>query len=141
MKIFEELEFRRIISSLNSIFSINNEKNKSEPQKIREENNIDLTPGFGQFNLFENNIKAHDKGKLSVIYQHIESDVSVKLFLKKLDQQTEVSYHLYTEKNGDYETTLKSISFCWQNDVCYVCLLYTSPRPRDTTPSRMPSAA
>ena len=119
-KIFEELEFRRIISSLNSIFSINNEKNKSEPQKIKEENNIDLNPGFGQFNLFENNIKAHDKGKLSVIYQHIESDVSVKLFLKKLEQLTEVSYHLYTEKNGDYETTLKSISFCWQNDVCYV---------------------
>ena len=119
-EIFEELEFRRIISSLNSIFSINNEKNKSEPQKIKEENKIDLNPGFGQFNLFENNIKADDKGKLSVIYQHIESDVSVKLFLKKLEQQTEVSYHLYTEKNGDYETTLKSISFCWQNDVCYV---------------------
>ena len=119
-EIFEELEFRRIINSLNSIFSINNEKNKSEPQKIKEENNIDLNPGFGQFNLFENNIKAHDKGKLSVIYQHIESDVSVKLFLKKLEQQTEVSYHLYTEKNGDYETTLKSISFCWQNDICYV---------------------
>ena len=119
-KIFEELEFRRIISSLNSIFSINNEKNKSEPQKIKEENKIDLNPGFGQFNLFENNIKAHDKGKLSVIYQHIESDVSVKLFLKKLEQQKKVSYHLYTEKNGDYETTLKSISFCWQNDVCYV---------------------
>ncbi len=119
-EIFEELEFRRIISSLNSIFSINNEKNKSKPQKIKKENNIDLNPGFGQFNLFENNIKAHDKGKLSVIYQHIESDVSVKLFLKKLEQQTEVSYHLYTEKNGDYETSLKSISFCWQNDVCYV---------------------
>ena len=119
-KIFEELEFRRIISSLNSIFSINNEKNNSEPQKIKEENKIDLNPGFGQFNLFENNIKAHDKGKLSVIYQHIASDVSVKVFLKKLEQQKEVSYHLYTEKNGDYETTLKSISFCWQNDVCYV---------------------
>ena len=99
-EIFEELEFRRIISSLNSIFSINNEKNKSKPQKIKKENNIDLNPGFGQFNLFENNIKAHDKGKLSVIYQHIESYVSVKLFLKKLEQQTEVSYHLYTEKMG-----------------------------------------
>ena len=119
-EIFEELEFRRIISSLNSIFSINNEKNKSEPQKIKKENNINLNPGFGQFNLFENNIKAHDKGKLSVIYQHIESDVSAKLFLKKLEQQMEVSYHLKTEKNGDDETTLKSISFCWQNDVCYV---------------------
>ena len=119
-EIFEELEFRRIISSLNSIFSINNEKNKSEPQKIKKENNIDLNPGFGQFNLFENNIKGHNKDKLNVIYQYIESDVSAKLFLKKLEQQMEVSYHLKTEKNGDDETTLKSISFCWQNDVCYV---------------------
>ena len=119
-EIFEELEFRRIITSLNSIFSINNEKNNSETQKIEKENNIDLNPGFGQFNLFENNIKVNDKDKLNVIYQYIESDVSAKIFLKKLEQQIEVSYHLNTEKNGDYETTLKSISFCWQNDVCYV---------------------
>ena len=41
-EIFEELEFRRIISSLNSIFSTNNEKNKSKPQKIKEENNVDI---------------------------------------------------------------------------------------------------
>ena len=119
-EIFEELEFRRIISSLNSIFSTKNEKNKSEQKKIKKENNVDLNPGFGQFNLFENNIKGHNKDKLNVIYQYIESDVSAKLFLKKLEQQMEVSYHLKTEKNGDDETTLKSISFCWQNDVCYV---------------------
>ena len=79
-----------------------------------------MNPGFGQFHLFENNIKGHNKDKLNVIYQYIESDVSAKLFLKKLEQQMEVSYHLKTEKNGDDETTLKSISFCWQNDVCYV---------------------
>ena len=119
-EIFEELEFRRIISSLNSIFSTNDEKNKSEQKKIKKENSVDLNPGFGQFNLFENNIKEHDKDKLSVIYQYIESDVSAKLFLKKLEQQIEVSYHLNAEKNGDYDTTLKSISFCWQNDVCYI---------------------
>ena len=118
-EIFEELEFRRIISSLNSIFSTKNEKNKSEQKKIKKENNVDLNPGFGQFNLFENNIKGHNKDKLNVIYQYIESDVSAKLFLKKLEQQMEVSYHLKTEKNGDDETTLKSISFCWQNDICY----------------------
>jgi len=119
-EIFEELEFRRIINSLNSIFSTKNENNNSEPLKIEKENNVDLNPGFGQFNLFDNNIKVDDKVKLNVIYQYIESDVSAKLFLKKLEQQIEVSYHLNTEKNGDYETILKSISFCWQNDVCYV---------------------
>ncbi|MAU30701.1 MAG: DNA polymerase I [Flavobacteriaceae bacterium] len=119
-EIFVELEFRRIVNSLNSILLKNNEKYKSELQKIEKENNFDLNPGFGQFNLFENNFKNDDKNKLNVIYQYIESDISAKLFLKKLEQQVEVSYHLNTEKNGDYEITLKSISFCWQNDVCYV---------------------
>ena len=119
-EIFEELEFRRIISSLSSIFKKNEEKNKIESKEIEKENNAGMNPGFGQFNLFENNITSEDKDKLNVIYQYIESDISAKLFLKKLEQQKDVSYHLSTEKIGDYDSTLKSISFCWQNHVCYV---------------------
>jgi len=119
-EIFAELEFRRIISSLGSIFNVNEEKIKSESEKIEKENNIDLKPGFGQFSLFENNISADDNDKFNIVYQSIESDVSADLFLKKLVKQNDVSYHLTTEKFGDYESTLKSISFCWQNDVCYI---------------------
>ncbi len=119
-EIFEELEFRRIISSLSSIFKKNEEKNKIESKDIEKENSAGMNPGFGQFNLFENNITSEDKDKLNVIYQYIESDISAKLFLKKLEQQKDVSYHLSTEKIGDYDSTLKSISFCWQNDVCYI---------------------
>ncbi len=119
-EIFEELEFRRIIRSLSSIFKKNEEKNKIESKDIEKENSAGMNPGFGQFNLFENNITSEDKDKLNVIYQYIESDISAKLFLKKLEQQKDVSYHLSTEKIGDYDSTLKSISFCWQNDVCYI---------------------
>ena len=119
-EIFEELEFRKIISSLSSIFNIDEEKNKLESEKIGKEKNIDLNPGFGQFSLFENNITSDDNGKFKIVYQFIESDVSADIFLKKLEKQNDVSYHLTTEKLGDYDSTLKSISFCWQNDVCYI---------------------
>ena len=119
-EIFEELEFRRIISSLSSIFNVDEEKNKLESKKIEKEKNIDLNPGFGQFSLFENNISSNDNGKFKIVYQFIESDVSADIFLKKLEKQNDVSYHLTTEKLGDYDSTLKSISFCWQNDVCYI---------------------
>ena len=119
-EIFAELEFRRIISSLGSIFNVSEEKIKTESEKIEKENNIDLKPGFGQFSLFENNISSDDNDKFNIVYQSIESDVSADLFLKKLEKQNDVSYHLTTEKFGDYDSTLKSISFCWQNDVCYI---------------------
>ena len=119
-EIFEELEFRRIISSLSSIFNVDEEKNKLESKKIEKEKNIDLNPGFGQFSLFENNISSNDNSKFKIVYQFIESDVSADIFLKKLEKQNDVSYHLTTEKLGDYDSTLKSISFCWQNDVCYI---------------------
>ena len=59
-----------------------------------------------------NNIKVNDKSKLNVIYQYIESDVSAKIFLKKLEQQIEVSYHLNTEKNGDYERAKSFYNQC-----------------------------
>ena len=119
-EIFEELEFRRIISSLSSIFNVDEEKNKLESKNIEKEKNIDLNPGFGQFSLFENNISSNDNSKFKIVYQFIESDVSADIFLKKLEKQNDVSYHLTTEKLGDYDSTLKSISFCWQNDVCYI---------------------
>ena len=119
-EIFEELEFRRIISSLSSIFNLDEEKNKLESEKIEKEKNIDLNPGFGQFSLFENNISSNDNGKFKIVYQFIESDVSADIFLKKLEKQNDVSYHITTEKLGDYDSALKSISFCWQNDVCYI---------------------
>ena len=119
-EIFDELEFRRLSSSLNSIFLKNNPKVEKEEIKTEEKNNIDLNPGFGQFNLFEDINKPAKKNKLNVVHQYIKSDVAAKLFLKKLEKQNDVSYHLSTKTIGDTDSALNSISFCWQSNVCYV---------------------
>ena len=119
-EIFDELEFRRLSSSLNSIFLKNNPKVEKEEIKTEEKNNIDLNPGFGQFNLFEDINKPAEKNKLNVVHQYIKSDTAAKLFLKKLEKQNDVSYHLSTKTIGDTDSDLNSISFCWQSNVCYV---------------------
>ena len=119
-EIFDELEFRRLSSSLNSIFLKNDPKIEKEEIKKEEKNSIDLNPGFGQFNLFEDINKPAEKNKLNVVHQYIKSDVAAKLFLKKLEKQNDVSYHLSTKTIGDTDSALNSISFCWQSNVCYV---------------------
>ena len=98
-EIFEELEFRRIISSLSSIFNVDEEKNKLESKKIEKEKNIDLNPGFGQFSLFENNISSNDNGKFKMFINLLNLMFPL-IFLKKLEKQNDVSYHITTEKLG-----------------------------------------
>jgi len=87
-EIFDELEFKRLSSSLSSIFLKNdNDKVEKDEKKSELENNISSNPGFGQFNLFENVNRPSKKEKLNVVYQYIESEMSAKLFLKKLEKQ------------------------------------------------------
>ena len=73
-EIFDELEFKRLSSSLSSIFLKNdNDKVEKDEKKSELENNISSNPGFGQFNLFENVNRPSKKEKLNVVYQYIES--------------------------------------------------------------------
>ena len=116
-RIFEDLEFRRLSKSLDSIFSF--EKNISEKKEIQAEQ-IDINPGLGQYNLFENIKHNNIKKKTSLIYQYIESEISSKLFLKRLSFQKNVSYHLTTEEIGVSEIILKSASFCWGKNLVYI---------------------
>jgi len=116
-RIFEDLEFRRLSKSLDSIFSF--EKNISGKKEIKEEQ-IDINPGLGQYNLFENIEHNNIKKKTSLIYQYIESEISSKLFLKRLSFQKNVSYHLTTEEIGVSEIILKSASFCWEKNLVYI---------------------
>ena len=44
-------------------------------------------------------------------------------------------------RTGRAEATGLAVSFCSNDEVEYLCLLYTSPSPRDRTRSRMPSSA
>ena len=116
-RIFEDLEFRRLSKSLDSIFSF--EKNISGKKEIKQEQ-IDINPGLGQYNLFENIEQNNIKKKTSLIYQYIESEISSKLFLKRLSFQKNVSYHLTTEEIGVSEIILKSASFCWEKNLVYI---------------------
>ena len=116
-RIFEDLEFRRLSKSLDSIFSF--EKNISGKKEIKTEQ-IDINPGLGQYNLFENIEHNNIKKKTSLIYQYIESEISSKLFLKRLSFQKNVSYHLTTEEIGVSEIILKSASFCWEKNLVYI---------------------
>ena len=116
-KLFEDLEFRRLAKSLDSIFGF--EKNISDELKLKTEI-IDRNPGTGQFNLFED-ISVNDISKKeSVIHQFIETDISTKLFLDRLKFQKDVSYHLVLDNVGIAENIIKSASFCWEKNLVYV---------------------
>ena len=115
-KLFEDLEFRRLAKSLDSIFGF--EKNISDKPKLKTE--IIDRNGTGQFNLFQD-IRVNDISKKeSVIHQFIETDISTKLFLDRLKFQKDISYHLVLDNIGIAENIIKSASFCWEKNLVYV---------------------
>ena len=119
-KIFEDLEFRRLTNSLETIF-VNNKTNteKDLEEKISDDK-TNYNPGFGQFNLFEAVNNNETKYEIDVIHQFVESEMSLKLFFGKLEKQKEVSYNLSTDEVQNSDTILKSVSFSWHNNISYV---------------------
>ena len=115
-EIFDFLEFRRLSSSINSIFS-NVEKPNPEIQNKTEE--IIENAGHGQFNLFENNQEINVVSEKKVIDQEIISNTSLVLFLNRLKKQKNVSYSFLTEGNNFPNLEIKNISFSWENNLSY----------------------
>ena len=119
-KIFEDLEFRRLTNSLETIFK-NNETNTEKDLKEKiSDDKTNYNPGFGQFNLFEAVNNNETKYEIDVIHQFVESEMSLKLFFGKLEKQKEVSYNLSTDEVQNSDTILKSVSFSWHNNISYV---------------------
>ena len=119
-KIFEDLEFRRLFNSLDTIFSKTNVEIKNESENLTQETKAEVSPGFGQFNLFEDNSNSHNKDKYEIIYQNIQSDMSAKLFLQKIEMQKEISYNISIEKSENSDLILESVSFSWDSNISYV---------------------
>jgi len=118
-EIFEDLEFRRLFNSLDSIFSKTNVEIKNHSDNLTKEKKTEVDPGFGQFNLFEdNNIEIRDKH--DIIFQNIHSDISAKLFLKKIEKQKEFSFNLSIENLENSDINLESVSFSWDSNISYV---------------------
>ena len=115
-EIFDFLEFRRLSSSINSIFS-NVEKPNSKIQNKTE--GIIENAGHGQFNLFENTQEINAVSDKKVIDQEIISNRSLELFLNRLKKQKNVSYSFFTEGDNFANLEIKNISFSWENNLSY----------------------
>ena len=113
-KIFDELEFRRLSSSLNSIFT--NSKNIIENVNSLKKNNESIGADFGQFSLFDNQISSNNINKLELTSQKIISKKSMNLLLSRLKKQKKVSYNLISDSD---DFSLKEISLCWEKGITY----------------------
>jgi len=103
--LFDDLEFRRLSNSLNSIFSNSQE---TIEKKIDSKNN-------GQFDLFTNTEREIISKKNNLIIQKVQEGISYKLFEKKIHGKKTVSYTLHKSDQNE----LLGISICWQKDLVY----------------------
>ena len=104
--LFDDLEFRRLSNSLNSIFSTSQE---TIEKKIDSKNN-------GQFDLFANTERETISKKNNLIIQKVLDGISYKLFEKIMRGKKTVSYTLHKSDQNE----LIGISICWQKDLVYL---------------------
>ncbi len=103
--LFDDLEFRRLSNSLNSIFSTSKE---TIEKKNDSKNN-------GQFDLFANTERETISKKNNLIIQKVLDGISYKLFEKIMRGKKTVSYTLHKSNQNE----LIGISICWQKDLVY----------------------
>ena len=125
--VFRELEFRRLIESVDRIFKINND---DEDLEIKSESTIQ-TPvknaGSGQFSLFDETntfekpkiFKRNNLSNSSNYYQTIDSSFGLKLLLKKLNLNSSVSYKLLSNKVNYLSDKILGVSICWEKGKAY----------------------
>ena len=104
--LFDDLEFRRLSNSLNSIFSTSQ---GTIEKKIASNNN-------GQFDLFANTERETISKKNNLIIQKVLDGMSYKLFEKIMRGKKTVSYTLHKSDQNE----LIGISICWQKDLVYL---------------------
>jgi len=126
-EVFRELEFRRLVDSVDRVFKINEDftaENKAEIIKEKPTENA----GSGQFSLFDDNTNDNKNSEVlerknlsnsSTYYQIIDSSLSFNLLLKKLNNSSVVSYKLFTNKKNSLSDKVIGISLCWEQNKAY----------------------
>ena len=66
---------------------------------------------------------------------------SVKFFIDKVSDYFDISFDQDITEKGQKAASLIEMTMNNEIQMSYLCLLYTSPSPRDRTRSRMPSSA
>ena len=127
--VFRELEFRRLIESVDKIFKLNVDDEKEE-FKIKSESTKQSSvknAGSGQFSLFDEKStvekqKIFERNNLSNssnYYQTIDSSFGLKLLLKKLNINSSVSYKLLSNKVNYLSDEIVGVSICWEKGKAY----------------------
>ena len=111
LKVFDELEFRRIKETFFKIFGTN-----SSPI---EEKDTEVVQGdlFSETYSLESNKDSLNDSKS--IYQRIESFEELKLLVEKMMKQEIVAFDTETEGLNALETDIVGISFSWQKGIGY----------------------
>ncbi|HFS67769.1 MAG TPA: DNA polymerase I [Flavobacteriia bacterium] len=118
-QLFQELEFRRMWETMQRIFRLNATTNPSpQNQKLTTENTQNVQ--LDLFSKLENttiNAKVSDIKNLENtehFYQALETPLSRKLFLKKLEEQKSVAFDTETTGLNALEAQLVGISFSYE---------------------------
>ncbi|WP_299133389.1 DNA polymerase I [uncultured Tenacibaculum sp.] len=121
-EIFSELEFRRLVENLKKTYNISVEtKSQTETTTTKTPQTTDnqqfdlfATPGSGTVSE-ENNINGFKTiENTNHLYQLVNTPLSRKLLLKKLEQQTSVCFDTETTGLKSLEVELIGISFSWE---------------------------
>lgn len=130
-EIFNELEFRQLLTNFLKTFatetttnaSNNSSKSTDTPKKAatNAEGQFDLfaAPGSGSITQEDSLSGFKTITNTNHFYQHIDSPLSRKLFIKKLMQQTSVCFDTETTGLKALEVELVGIAFSYQNGKGY----------------------
>ncbi|MBD0833509.1 DNA polymerase I [Aestuariibaculum sediminum] len=129
-EIFQDLEFRNLLTNFLKTFSANTEAAKESPSPSKASDTKTETikeptsAGAGQFSLFGGGDETQSESTASYtrktaettshFYQSVASGMATKLFVKKLMQQTSVCFDTETTDLNPLAAELVGIAFSWE---------------------------
>ena len=125
--VFRDLEFRRLVDSVDKVFKINEEPTTESSTTLIKEKPTE-SAGSGQFSLFEDSTNTFEKSEIfkrkdisnsSNYYQIVDSSLGLNLLLKKLNNNSAVSYKLISNKKNHLSDKVIGVSFCWKQGKAY----------------------
>ena len=111
LRVFDELEFRRIKETFFKIFGTNSSQIEEKGAEVVQGDLFSET-----YNLESNKDSLNDSKS---IYQRIESFEELKLLVEKMMKQEIVAFDTETEGLNALETDIVGISFSWQKGIGY----------------------
>ena len=116
LKIFEELEFNRLIETYKKKIS----SSRPEENKKKDIQNIDLFNQFSEINEDSEYATIETKPHL---YQLVSSYFELKLLMQLLESQDSVCFDTETTSLNEMEAELIGISFSWKYETGYFVLI------------------